>query len=201
MHKYNIPKEELERLREKGYTKAQLAKHFGCSMETISDRLLKYGMRRKYLKRKDEYKMIEMAKVYSVEDIAKICDADLRTVYYWLRELGITAQPRSKMNPDFEKKDFSVHAHAHVEIPKWKREIFEYYGVMPKNDEEPDAAKGVNCMKKCKSDCKYCSGADCVYLLIENHKRPCPPWNCTAYVQSSIKEKRHAQNGIRIKEV
>ena len=193
--KYDISKEELSELRKKGYTKIELAKHFGCSQKTISDRLLHYGLSRKYLKRKDEFKLIEMAKIYTAEDIAKICDADLRTVYYWLQELGITAQHQSKQRPEDAmkmKKD--------DEIPKWKMEIYQYYGVMPDDDDVPDT-KGVNCMKKRKIDCKYCSGTDCIYLLVEGHNRPCTPWNCTEYEQVSAREKRGIQSAMKIKGV
>lgn len=193
MTAFNISKKDLLDLRDKGYSRVQMAEYYGCSLDTIAHRLSYFGLVRKYMRKKDRIKMIDMAKIYTAEDIAKIYNIDVRTVYYWLNRLGINAQTKSKKTsvPNEQKKD---------NLPEWKKKIYKYYGVIVDDNDAPNT-KGVNCMKKCKRDCKYCSGTECVYLLIENHKRPCPPWNCTAYVKTSIKEKRNVQSGIRIKEV
>lgn len=44
--KFNIPKEELSALLRSGMTQAQVAEHYGCSVDTVQRRMKEYGINR-----------------------------------------------------------------------------------------------------------------------------------------------------------
>lgn len=180
----DITKEKLLELKNQGLTTMEIAERLNCSRKTVTDRMAEFGLSRKYLKRKEGTKLLEMAKIYSAEDIAKICRCDVRTVYYWLHMMGVTARSKSETEPVIEKPKKKI------EDPmKWKKEIFKMYGVWPEDDDKP-GTKGLDCRngKHCRS-CAYSAGSYCDYLGIKGERRGCSPWNCTKYKKGHIKRR------------
>lgn len=180
----DITKEKLLELKNQGLTTMEIAERLNCSRKTVTDRMAEFGLSRKYLKRKEGTKLLEMAKIYSAEDIAKICRCDVRTVYYWLKMMGVKARSKSETEPVIEKPKKKV------EDPmRWKKEILRMYGVWPSSDDKP-GTKGIDCRngKHCRK-CFYSGGNTCNYLIIAHEKRGCSPWNCTKYKKGTYKDK------------
>ena len=183
--KVNVTKEELISLKESGLSIIQIAEKLNCSRKTVTDRMREFGLNRKYLKRKNGAKLVEMAKIYTAEEIAEICGCEVRSVYYWLRMMGISAQQKNQTHLDGLGK---IKEKA-KEVEKWKKEIFKMYGVWPSDDDKP-GTKGLDCRngKHCRS-CAYSAGSSCDYLGIKGERRGCSPWNCTKYKKGRIKRK------------
>jgi len=93
MKKYNITKEFLEReYLEKGRSYIDISKEIGCNDETIRQRLIEFGIKRRGCKikisklfLKDEY----LKKMRTAKDISKDIGTTITTITKRLKELGI----------------------------------------------------------------------------------------------------------------
>lgn len=97
----------------------------------------------------------ELAKDYTITEIADILDVKYDAVRRWCIEQGVTAKPKQK--------------------------VIKQKPVCKQPEQDSVDRKGVKCTQAVMNKCKWGSDVCCCYLIRTGHRRPCPADDCTMY--------------------
>lgn len=208
MQRINIDINDLLEMRSDGKTIADMAEKYHVSMSTITHRLMENNVSM----RKDvptEEELRKLAKTMTAADIAVKYMVDITTIYHLAWRYGGIKFHRKRTEIDIQKivsllesgvtkTDVAKQFNTSVSVINKRLEEIGW-----KQKKVVRTVKGRRCTPSNNAECLYSSGGYCMYLIIEGHRRPCLPSECTCYKRATQREKMavHSKFGISKKGV